>query len=340
MKKLSVLFLITTLIFTSVLAVAVGEAQAQSSDLKVGLVVSGALGDRSFFDSSAEGVSWAEEDFGVETRILECRNDPSIFRDRLIQASMFGDVVVVVGFEFFDVIQEIAPEFPDVEYIYPDNLVEGHDNITSIIYEEHEGSFLAGALAAMMTQETDIENINEEDTIGMVGGMDIPVIRNFEAGYGAGARYIDSDVTVETIFAGDFEDPALGKESALTLYSMDADVIFHAAGKTGEGVFEAAEEEDGYVIGVDADQRYINPDVIIASVIKRVNVSVYESIERIIEDDFEPGRVYRYGLEEEGVAIGYGSEDMEQIVPDDIKERVEEIKELILEGEIKVPTAY
>lgn len=339
MKKFLFLTLALIFVFSSAVLMETEAVQAES-ELKVALVVAGGLGDRSFYDSSAEGVEWAEEDFGIESRVLECRNDPSLFRDRLIQGSTYGDVVVVVGFEFYDVVQTVAPEFPEVDYLYVDNTVEGHDNITSIIYKENEGSFLAGALAAMMTTKTEISNITDEKTIGMVGGMDIPVIRNFQVGYEEGAEYVDAETEVETVFAGDFEDPAQGKESALTLFSQDADIVFAAAGKTGEGVFQAAEEEERYVIGVDADQRYINPEVIIASVVKAVNVSVYESIERIINDELDSGSLYTYGLEEEGVYIGYGTEEMEQIVPDEVKEKVQTIKEKIISGEIEVSTAY
>ncbi len=339
MKKFLFLTLALIFVFSSAVLMETEAVQAES-ELKVALVVAGGLGDRSFYDSSAEGVEWAEEDFGIDSRVLECRNDPSLFRDRLIQGSTYGDVVVVVGFEFYDVVQTVAPEFPEVDYLYVDNTVEGHDNITSIIYKENEGSFLAGALAAMMTTKTEISNITDEKTIGMVGGMDIPVIRNFQVGYEEGAEYVDAETEVETVFAGDFEDPAQGKESALTLFSQDADIVFAAAGKTGEGVFQAAEEEERYVIGVDADQRYINPEVIIASVVKAVNVSVYESIERIINDELDSGSLYTYGLEEEGVYIGYGTGEMEQIVPDEVKEKVQTIKEKIISGEIEVSTAY
>jgi basic membrane protein A len=339
MKKFLFLTLALVFLFSSAVILETEAVQAES-DLKVALVVAGGLGDRSFYDSSAEGVEWAEEDFGIESRVLECRNDPSLFRDRLIQGSMYADVVVVVGFEFYDVVQTVAPEFPEIEYLYVDNTVEGHENITSIVYKENEGSFLAGALAAMMTTKTEVSNITAEKIIGMVGGMDIPVIRNFQVGYQEGAKYVDSETEVETVFAGDFEDPAQGKESALTLFSQGADIVFAAAGKTGEGVFQAAGEKGKYVIGVDADQRYINPEVIIASVVKAVNVSVYESIERIVADELDSGSLYTYGLEEEGVYIGYGTEEMKQIVPTEIKEKVQIIKEKIISGEIEVPTAY
>ncbi|HLR36110.1 MAG TPA: BMP family ABC transporter substrate-binding protein, partial [Tissierellales bacterium] len=293
------------------------ESKEKSYD-KVGLVVAGGLGDRSFYDSSHEGVEKAKEDLGIEYKVYECKNDPSLFNDQLIQASEYAPIVAVVGFEFYEVVQEVAEEFPEVNYIYVDNEIEGIDNLTTISYVENEGSFLAGAFAAMLTQETSIEGIDEDKVIGMVGGVDLPVIRNFKVGYEAGAKYIDPEVEVETIFAGDFEDPAKGKESALALYSRGADIVYQVAGKTGEGVFEAAEESGKYAIGVDTDQRYINPDVIVASMVKKVGLSIYDTIERIQKDELEPGKVYYYGLEENGIELSFGDSDMKQFATDEM----------------------
>jgi len=316
------------------------EPDAEKQEpIKAALVLSGGLGDRSFYDSSHEGFERAKNELGIEGSVLECKNDPSLYQDQLIQASENAQVVVVVGFEFYDVIQEVAPEYPEVNYIYLDNVIEGIDNLTSISYLENEGTFLAGALAAMLTQETSIEGINEAKIIGMVGGVDLPVIRNFQIGYEEGAKYIDEEVRVETIYAGDFEDPAKGKECALALYAKGADIVFHAAGKTGEGVFEAAKEVKAYAIGVDTDQRYINPDVIVASMIKGVGLSVFETIKKIQDGTFQPGKVIYYGINEDGVDIGYGTPDMKQIVPEEIKDKIEEIKAKVKSGEIQVPTA-
>ncbi len=302
----------------------------EGGKLKVGLVVAGGLGDRSFYDSSNEGLKMAIEKLDVQGKVLECKNDPTLYTDQLVQASSTSDVVVVVGYEFYDVIQEVAKEFPDKKYIYIDNVIEGVDNITCIDYKENEGSFLAGALAAMKTQS---------GKIGMVGGMDMPVIRNFQVGYEAGAKYINPDIQVETIFAGDFEDPAKGKESALALYAKGVDIVFQVAGKTGEGVFEAAKDSNKFAIGVDADQRYINPEAIIGSMIKGVDVSIFESLEKIQKGEFESGKVYEYGAKENGIKMSYGSEDMPKIVEDETKAKIEELKKKIIDGEIKVPEA-
>lgn len=348
MKKRLALLLVFVLAMSSLLA-GCGKGEGENKPVageetkgeaeKIALVVAGGLGDRSFYDSSHEGVEKAKEELGVEYKVYECRNDPSLFNDQLIQASEYAPIVAVVGFEFYDVVQDIAKEFPDVNYIYVDNEIEGIDNLTTISYVDNEGSFLAGALAAMLTQETSIEGIDEGKVIGMVGGVDISVIRNFKVGYEAGAEYVDPEVKVETIFAGDFEDPAKGKESALALYSKGADIVYHVAGKTGEGVFEAAEESGKYAIGVDTDQRYINPDVIVASMVKRVGLSIYETIERIQKDTLEPGKVYHYGIEENGVELSFGEPDMKQFATDEMIEKLEEIKSKIVSGEIEVPEA-
>lgn len=345
MKRIAISMLIMVLIVSMLLTGCGKPAETDApnevdreDNIKVGLVVAGGLGDRSFYDSSNEGVERAVQELGVEAKVFECRNDPSLYNDQLVQASQYASIVVVVGFEFYDVIQEIALEFPEVNYIYVDNEIEGIDNLTTISYKENEGSFLVGAMAAMLTQDSSIEGIDEGKVIGMVGGMDLPVIRNFKAGYEAGAAYIDPDVKVETIFAGDFEDPAKGKESALALYSRGADIVFQVAGKTGEGVFEAAREVGKYAIGVDSDQRYIDPEVIVASMIKGVGLSIYESIEKIQNGSFEAGKVHYYGIEENGVSIGYGTEDMKQFVSEEMKAQLEDIKAKIVGGEIQVPT--
>ena len=311
--------------------------EAAGDGIKVGLVLAGGLGDRSFYDSSHEGVEKAKNDLGIQYKVYECRNDSSLLNDQVVQASQYGSIVAIVGFEFFDVVQSVSKEFPDVHYIYIDNEIEGIDNLTTISYAENEGAFLAGALAAMITTDVSIEGIDEAKLIGMVGGMDIPVIRNYQAGYEAGAKYIDPEIEIQTTFAEDFEDPAKGKEHATALYGRGADIIFQAAGKTGEGVFEAAKEHGKYAIGVDSDQRYINPDNIVASMVKEAGKSIYETIEKIQKDEVEKGKVVYYGLAKDGVGMSYGTDDMTQIVTDDMKSRLEDIKAKIISGEIEVP---
>lgn len=337
-KRVVVLLAIALLVSTALIGCGDSADPAVDGEgEKVGLVLAGGLGDRSFYDSSHEGVEEAEEDLGIEFKTYECKNDPSLYKDQMVQASEYADIVVVVGFEFEDLVQEIPLEFPEVNYIYVDSEIEGIDNLITISYAENEGSFLAGALATMLTTETSIEGINEAKKIGMVGGRDIPVIRNFAAGYEAGAKYVDPEVDVEVVYAEDFEDPAKGKENATVLYSRDIDIVFAVAGKTGEGVFEAAKELGQYAIGVDTDQRYIEPDAIVASMVKRVGKSIYDTIENIQNDNIEKGKVVRYGLEQDGVGMGYGTDDMVQFATDEMKAELEDIKGKIISGEIEVP---
>lgn len=309
----------------------------KGNGLKVGLVLAGGLGDRSFYDSANEGVERAVKDLGISYTYYECRNNSNLLKEQLVQASEASDIVAVVGFEFYDIVQEVVKEFKDVDYIYVDNEIPGIENLITISYAENEGSFLAGALAGLMTSRTDIENINPKKHIGMVGGEDIDVIKNFYAGYEAGAKYIDPEIEVSVMYAQDFEDPAKGKEIATVLYNKGIDIVFQVAGKTGEGVFEAAEELGKFAIGVDNDQRYINQDKIIASMVKRVGQSIYDTIEAIQKDEIKRGEVQIYGLKEDGVGMSYGDKTMVQIVPDEIKDQVDEIRKGILKGDIEVP---
>ncbi|MBD3307604.1 BMP family ABC transporter substrate-binding protein, partial [candidate division KSB3 bacterium] len=289
----------------------------QAAPLKVAMVVAGTLGDRSFYDSGNEGLMRAAKELGVETKVFECRNVPSAFSEQIIAAAQSYDVVFTVGWELVDPLLEIAPEFPEVKFIHIDAAIEGVDNVSSIDYLENEGSFVAGAMAAMMTTKADDPKLNAEKVIGAVGGMDIPVIRNFVAGYEAGAHYVDPEVQVEVGYVGSFEDPAKGKEMALTIFNKGADIIFQIAGNTGNGVIEAAQEANFYAIGVDADQGYIAPGYIMGSMMKRVGLSIFETIQKILDGTYQDGSVITYGIAENGVGMSK-DEDMKAIVGEDV----------------------
>ncbi len=333
-KKKIVILLTTTVLTILALSSCNNDNESKASDestLSVSLVLEGGLGDRSFYDNTNLGLEKAISELNVNGSVLECKSDATIYYDQLVQASNSSDVIVVAGFALYDALEEVAEQFPNKTYIYVDNILEGFDNITNIVYKENEGSFLAGALAAMQ---------NETGTIGFIGGMDIPVIRNFEIGFIEGAKYINPSINVESIFAGDFEDPARGKEAAFALFQKDVDVIYSVAGKTGQGVFEAAAETNNFVIGVDTDQRHINPDVIIASMIKGLGLSVYNSLEEIQNGTFETGVVINYDLEKNGVDMAYGDDTMPSIVNADNIKLIDEIKASIIAGDIEIPSAY
>ena len=198
----------------------------------------------------------------------------------------------------------------------------------SILYAQNEGSFLVGYIAAKLTKT---------GKIGVVGGEDSATINDFIVGYEAGAAYANPDITVEKQYANGFEDPANGKECALALYGMGCDIVFQVAGKTGEGVFEAAAETGNYAIGVDGDQKYINPDVIICSMVKKVGKSIYDTVADM-ENYFKGGEIWEADMATGYIDVVYGDDTMPQQVSDELKAEVEALKEKIISGEIEVPT--
>ncbi len=331
MRKIGASLMAVIFVLMAVL-LAAGQADA----LKVAMVVAGTLGDRSFYDSGNEGLTRAATELGAETKVFECRSVPSAFSEQIIAAAQSYEVVFTVGWELVDPLLEIAPDFPDVKFIHIDAAIEGVANVSSIDYLENEGSFVAGAMAAMMTSKTGDPKLNDKKVIGAVGGMDIPVIRNFIAGYEAGAKYIDPEINVEIGFVGSFEDPAKGKEMALTIFNKGADIIFQIAGNTGNGVIEAAKDGGFYAIGVDSDQGYIAPGSIMGSMMKRVGLSVFETIRNILGGSYENGAVITYGIAQNGVGMSK-DDDMKKIVGDDVMNKLAEIEKGLVEKTIPVP---
>ena len=303
-----------------------------SSDLKLALVVAGTFGDRSFYDSSKEGVDRLAKDFGVQVSTIECNNENHA--TQMKHAADQADVVVCVGWEFYDV-ETIAPEYPNVKFIWIDNATsEPVANVLNITYAQNEGSFLAGYIAAAMS---------ESGTVGAVGGEDSDTINDFIVGYTQGAEYYGTEngkaVNVVKNYAGTYDDPAKGKECALALHDQGADVIFQIASATGDGVFEAAKENGFYAIGVDSDQKYIDPDTIICSMKKEVGSSIYDAVKRLLDGDSSLwGTTWVADMSNGYVGIGYGEDGAAQQVPDDVKTAVEELSKKIVSGEITVET--
>lgn len=329
MKKL------VALLLSLILSLGCLTALAESEPLKVTIVVAGTLGDRSFYDSANAGLEMLMADYGVAGKVVECREDFSLMENALIEAAEDSDIVIPVGWQFWDYLVNVVPAMPDTKFIFIDNGLDGvGDNLMSIIYAQNEGSFLVGYIAAKMSKT---------GKIGAVGGEDSVTINDFMVGYKAGAAYAGMDeANVLVQYAGNFEDPAKGKENALALYGLGCDVVFQVAGKTGEGVFEAAAETGNYAIGVDSDQKYINPDVILCSMIKEVGTSIYETIGAYIADpaSFKGGQIWMADMASGFIGVGYGEEGAVQQVPDALKLEAEALAEKIISGEIEVPTAY
>ena len=326
MKKLVSLFLALAMM----LSVAVIPAMADDN-LSVAIVVAGTLGDRSFYDSSNEGLNRLVADYGVTPKVIECREDGSLYESSLVSAAETCDIVIAVGWQFYDALDSgLALDFPEVQFIFIDNeLSDRGDNLMSIIYAQNEGSFLVGYIAGKLTKT---------NKIGVVGGQDAPTINDFIVGYEAGAKYANPDIIVEVKYAETYEDPSKGLELAKALYDGGCDIVFAVAGKTGEGVFEAAAETGNYAIGVDSDQKYINPDVIICSMVKDVGLSIYTTVGDM-ESNYQGGTTWKANMATGYIGVGYGDDTMTQQVSPELKAEVADIAQKIITGEIVVPTA-
>jgi len=298
-------------------------------ETSVTIVVAGGLGDRSFYDSANAGLEQLKQE-GVIGRVIECKEDPSLYEQSLINAAETSDFVVAVGWQFWEYLETVAPEMPDTKFIFVDNELTGIDNLYSITYAENEGSFLVGYIAA---------KLSETGVIGAVGGEDNITINNFMVGYKQGAAYANPDIKVEISYTADYEDPAKGKEHALALYDKGADIVFQVAGKTGEGVFEAAGETGHFAIGVDSDQKFIKPDVIICSMIKEVGKSIYGAVKTYMDGgEFPGGTAWNADMESGYISVGYGDDTMPQQVSPELKAEVEALAAKIIAGEIEIET--
>lgn len=332
MKKLLAMILVLAMIMGLGLLTGCGEGQASGTSLA--LVVAGTFGDRSFYDSSKEGADRLAQDLGVNVTYIECNNDSHT--TQMQNAADKADIVVLVGWEFYEV-EAIAPNYPNVKFIWVDNATEGEiPNVLCITYAQNEGSFLAGYIAAAMSTT---------GVVGAVGGEDSDTINDFIVGYEQGAKYYGTesgtDVQVVKNYTNSYDDPTLGKNCAIALYEQGADVIFQIASAAGDGVFEAAKEKGIYAIGVDSDQKYIAEDVIICSMKKEVGNSIYDAVKAILspETDFaNQAHLWVTDMSSGYVGIGYGEEGSVQQISDELKAKVEDLAAKIISGEIVVDT--
>ncbi len=312
-----------------------GDSERTSDAFHVGLVFDvGGIGDKSFNDLAHAGLLKAKRDLGITFEYFE----PTQSADRESALRLFAqgdaDLIIGVGFLFSDDISSVATDFKDKHFVCVDYTwtegAEVPDNLLGLKFREEEGSFMVGALASM---------VSATGAIGFVGGMDIPLIHKFEAGYSAGAQYINPEIDVIVNYAGvtgeAFKNPAKGKELGLSQFEQGADIIFHASGSTGLGVFEAAREKGTLVIGVDADQATEAPGQVLTSMVKQVDISVYDAIKNAKSNCFESG-VQVLGLKENGVGYIQNETNSEWFTPE-VTARLDQIRALIASGEISVP---
>ena len=302
----------------------------------IGLVFDvGGLGDKSFNDGAHRGLLRAEKELGVTVRFIE-PGDGSDRESALRQLASQGyDLVFGVGFIFTDDMRKLAAEFPEtrfacVDFSFSPGDPPPPDNLTGLRFREHEGSFLVGAIAGL---------VSKSKAVGFVGGMDVPLIRKFEAGYRAGVKKVCPSCRVLSAYAGTepkaFADPLTGKELATAQFGRGADIIFHASGKTGAGVFTAAEQHGKLAIGVDSDQYDEAPCCVLTSMIKKVDLAVFETVRELVEGEIEGG-IRELGLAEDGVAFVYDERNKDKIPPA-VVEEVRALGKQIIAGKIEVP---
>ncbi|HHW06259.1 MAG TPA: BMP family ABC transporter substrate-binding protein [Clostridia bacterium] len=311
-----------------------GESSTETK--KYALILgTGGLGDQSFNDLTYEGMKRAEAELGIKFDYVEPKEvaDFEIFQNDLASTGEY-DLIVCVGFDQVDALAKVAAEYPEQKFALIDAELE-LPNVVCYVSEEHEGSFLVGALAGLMKLEKADARLNDQNVLGVVGALDIPLIRKFVAGFEAGARYVNPDIEVLYDYVGDFSDPATAKEIALSMNSKGADIIYHAAGGSGLGVFEAAKTNNFLAIGCNSNQNGIAPDVIVASMLKKVDTATYEAVKSAYEGTFKSG-IYALGVKDEG--IDYTIEGSSVEVPQSIIDKVEELKAQIKSGAIQVPT--
>ncbi len=333
-RKLTLLILIGVLLLPG-LAGTSSSTQAQS-DLTVALIIAqGGLGDRSYNDSAFAGLTKAAQDFGVQVFPIES-SDPVGEAEQLLRTAAEAgfDLVITLEFSHFEPLGRIAGDYPDTTFAIV-NIVVDQPNVVSIMFDEHTGSYLAGALAALVTTDESIEQTNSEAVLGVIGGVKSSGIDVFLYGYLQGACAINSDVEVLMAYSNTFGDPATGREMTLAMHEQGADVVFQVAGGTGAGVIEAASEENFFAIGVDGDQDYLAPGNVLTSMLKRVDVAVYNTIELAVNGELEGGTVLQYGLDVEGVGLSEMTYTR-HIVPRDYVDMVNTMRQDIIDGELEV----
>lgn len=332
-------FLIFVVLLVAALSVmSVGLTAAQDEDLpRVALIIAqGGLGDRSYNDLAFAGLTLAGAQLGVEVVPIESPNPAGEGEQLLRTAAEAGfDLVITLEFAHLDPLPRVAPDYPDTTFAIVNTIVEG-DNVVSIMFDEHTGSYLAGMLAAFVTSDEDLERTNPDAAvIGAIGGVQSSGIDVFLYGYLQGACAVNPDVSMLLAYAGGFGDPNTGRELALAMNEQGADVVFQVAGGTGEGVIAAARDEGFFAIGVDSDQDYLAPGAVLTSMLKRVDIAVFDVIRQAVEGVLEGGTVQQYGLEENGVGLSEMTYTR-HLISSAYMDAIEEAREAILAGEIDV----
>ena len=339
--------LIATAAFFATSCASLTEAKRTGCNTKVGIVFDiGGKNDRSFNAAAWEGVQRAEKELGICLYDVEPGNPTSIEPAMRAFAERNFDLIIGVGFAQGPIMQKVANDFPEIKFAIVDGVIFEADgktpkqNVASLVFREHEGSYLVGMIAASKSKT---------GVLGFVGGMNIPLIHKFETGFEEGARSINPNIKVIDNYVGvsdsAWNNPGKGKELSLAQIEKGADVIFTAAGNSGLGAFDAVEQygrdsngqANKFVIGVDSNQNGVKPGFVLTSMVKRVDNAVYDVVKEVLGKQFKGG-FHVFGLEKDGVAFSM-DDNNKGIIPDDVLLKVAEAKRKIIAGEIKVTDA-
>lgn len=352
MKKLLVLILSLTLILTGCGGNGSGKPtdgdSSTNEDFSFVFVVTSQLGDKSFNDSAAAGMKKIADELGYETKVMEIGDDQTKWEPTILDLSDTGKYTAIIlnGSGTKEIVEKIAPEYPEQKYVLFDSSIEegSNDNVYAISYKQNEGSYLGGVVAGLVTT-SNMPYANEEHKIGFIGGDEDPIISDFLVGYIEGAKSVIDDVQVHVSYVGSWTDTAKAKELAIAQYNDGVDIIFPAAMTAGLGVIEAAVENDKYIIGVDSDQASLfsgvdenKANVILTSVIKDVGESLYRYAELEAKGEILYGTTEILGIKE-GASDIVDNKYYQENVPEDIREKVDQARESVLNGDIKITSA-
>ena len=317
-------------ILLTLMATASMAASALAADVKPAIIYDlGGKFDKSFNEAAYNGAEKFKAETGIEYREFEIANDAQ--REQALRkfADDGNNPIVVAGFSWAAALEKIAPDYPDTKFAIIDMVVTGQPNVKSIVFKEQEGSYLAGVMAALAA---------ESNKVGFVGGMDIPLIHKFACGYVGGVKSVKPDAEVLQAYTGSdpsaWNDPVKGGEITKSQISQGADVVYHAAGGTGVGVLQAAAEAGKLGIGVDSNQNGLHPGKVLTTMLKRVDVAVYNAFMDVKNDKFAAD-IQNLGLKEDGVDVAI-DENNKALVTPEMQAAVDKAREDIVSGKVVV----
>jgi basic membrane protein A len=305
-----------------------GGGATGGKQLTVGIVFdAGGRGDKSFNDSAYAGIERAKKEFNIVDRPVDSKSEKDYEANLSALADEGADLVLAVGITMKNALETVAPKYPNIKFASVDAVIE-QPNVRSLVFSEEQGSFLAGYAAALASKTK---------KIGFVGGMNIPLIKKFETGYAAGAKMADPSVQLlPAKYTESWDDTSTGKAAADVLFDSGADVVYHAAGRCGLGVIQAAKENNKLAIGVDSNQDDQAPGFVLTSMVKRVDEAVYSTIKDIKEGKFAGG-TKAYDLKANGVGLTDFKNTKDKIGTDNLA-KIEAVAERIKSGELSIPT--